>query len=107
MTRKKVINFSKNKEDYQFQFACVLYLNLRQNKALKEKFDKFLSNQFDVTTSQYMKKILKQDNNHLVSFIMLYDENRSALVSGCRVLFSILALKIYVCVEYLSLQREP
>ena len=96
MTRKKVINLSKKKEDYQFQVACVLYLNLRQNKELKEQFDKFLSNQFDVTTSQYMKKILKQDNTHLISIIMLY-ENRRALVSVCRVLFSNAALKICLC----------
>ena len=41
MARKKV-----SKEDYQFKVPCVSYINLRPNKAFKEKFDNYFSNQF-------------------------------------------------------------
>ena len=36
MARKKVNNLSTKKEVYQFQVACVSYLNLRQKKAFKD-----------------------------------------------------------------------
>ena len=58
IARKKVNKFSTKKEFYQFQVACVSYLNLKQNKALKEKIDKCLSNQFDVKTSAHTRKKL-------------------------------------------------
>ena len=46
MARNKVNNLSTKKEVYQFKVECVSYLNLRQNKALKEQIDKHLSHQF-------------------------------------------------------------
>ena len=50
MTLNKVNNFSTEKEVYKFQVACVSYLNLKQNKALKKKIDKFFYQFFYVTT---------------------------------------------------------
>ena len=43
MARKKLNNLSTKKEDYKYQDACVSYLNLKQNKAFKEKVYKYLS----------------------------------------------------------------
>ena len=43
MACKKVNDLFTKKEDYQFQVGCVSYFNLKQNKAIKEKFDKCLS----------------------------------------------------------------
>ena len=43
---------STKKEVYQFQVACISYLNLRQNKEFKEKIDKCLSQQFDKKSQQ-------------------------------------------------------
>ena len=51
MAFKKVNNLSKKKEDYQFKFGCMSYLNLKQNKAFKEQVDKCLSSRFDSKTS--------------------------------------------------------
>ena len=41
MARKKANNLSTKKGDYKFQVGCVSYLNLKQKKAQKEKFDIF------------------------------------------------------------------
>ena len=43
---KKVKKNSTKKEDYEFQVGCVSYLNLEQNKAFKDKFDKCLYSKF-------------------------------------------------------------
>ena len=59
MARRKVNNFSTDKEVYKSQVACVSYLNLNQNTALKEKFYKCLSTQFDSKTSAHIRKRLK------------------------------------------------
>ena len=54
MACKKVNDLSKEKEEYQFEVACVSYLNLKQNKAFKEDVDKCLSYQFYVKASLQM-----------------------------------------------------
>ena len=76
MASKKVDNFSKEKEDYQFQVVCMLYLNLKDNKSFKDQVDKILSSKFDSKTSIQMRKILKQENTPVVFLIMLYDNRR-------------------------------
>ena len=42
IAHKKASNFYRKKEVYKFQVACVSYLNLNQNKVLKEKIGKCL-----------------------------------------------------------------
>ena len=92
MAHKTVNQLFMKKEYYQFQVACVSYLNLKQNKPFKEQVDKFLSNQFDVTTSQQMRKTLKQDNNCFIDLIMFY-ENRKSLI------FDVLVVVVYCFID--------
>ena len=60
MARKKVNTFFMKKEVYQFKVACVLYLNIIQNRELKDQIDNCLSQQFDVRMSQQIRRTLKQ-----------------------------------------------
>ena len=50
MARKKVNNLSMKKEEYQFKFGRMSYLDLKQNKVFKEKVYKCLSYKFDPKT---------------------------------------------------------
>ena len=43
MAHNKAKSFSINKEVYQFSVASMSYMNLIQNKELKDNIDKFLS----------------------------------------------------------------
>ena len=105
MERKKVKDLSTNKEFYQFKFACVSYLNLKQKKAFKKKVDKCLSTQFYGKTSAYFRKTLKCDSAHAIALIMLYENSKSPI-------FKVLGVAVYcfiekyVCVDYLCFQRE-
>ena len=72
MTLNKVNNFSTEKEVYKFQVACVSYLNLKQNKAFKDKIIKCLPQHFDVITSQHMRKTLKQEKLCVIALIVWY-----------------------------------
>ena len=88
MACKKGNYFPTKKEDYQFQVARVSYPNLKKNKTFKEKFDNGLSYKFDSNTPKKTRKTLKQDNTHVINFIMSY-KNRSSLI------FKVLGVVVY------------
>ena len=64
------------KEDNQFQVGCVSFLNLKQNKAFKEKVYNCLYSQFDSKISTQMRKTIKQDNTHLLDPIMFHKNRK-------------------------------
>ena len=103
MAHKKAKNLSTNKEVYQFQVACVLYINLEQNKAFKEKIDKFLFTQFCGKTSEHMSKTLKHDSTHVIDLIIFYENRKSLIFKVLGVVVYCFILK-YVCVDYLCIQ---
>ena len=96
---------SIKKEVYQFQVACVLYLKLEQNKALKENIDTCLYNKFDEKTPASMRKTLRYGSNRAISQTMFYEKRKS-------IILKVLGVVIYcfidrnVCVDYLCIKRE-
>ena len=96
MAQKKVNTLSMKKEVYQFQVACVLYLNLRQNTALKEKIDNCLNEKFDEKLHQVLGKQLNK--TVLLSLLLsCYRIIRKHSFSRCSVLLSNFYWKICVC----------
>ena len=85
MARKKSKKFSTNREVYQFQVACVSYLNLKKNKAFKEK--------------------IKHNSTSAISMIMFYEKKKTFILKLLGVVVYCF-IKKYVCVDYLCLQRE-
>ena len=71
---------STKKEVYQFQVACISYLNLRQNKEFKEKIDKCLSQQFDKKKSASMRKTLEQDSTNFITLMMFYENSKTLII---------------------------
>ena len=59
ISHNKVNYMSTKKEDYQFQVRCMSYLNLKKNKAFKEKGYKSFYSQFYSKTSKKTKKTIK------------------------------------------------
>ena len=92
ITRKKVNTLSTKKGGCQFQFGCVSYLNLKQNKAFKYQVDNLFSYQFYYKMSQQMRKSLKQDNTRVVDLITFY-KNRNSLI------FNVLVFAVYSFLE--------
>ena len=76
MARKMVNDFSTKKEYYQSQVGCVSYLNIKQNKAPKEKLYQCLSSQFYSKMSIKMSKNLKHDNNSVIALILFYNKRK-------------------------------
>ena len=70
--------FNKN-DVYYFKVSCVSYLNLKQNKALKEQIDQCLSHQFDEKTSASMREALQHNSDNAIDLIMFY-ENRKSII---------------------------
>ena len=81
------------------------YLNLRQNKAFKEKFYKCLSHQFNEKITASMRKTLQQDSTFINDVIVLYNDKK-ALVFKDLVVVVYCFIEKYVCVDYLCLQRK-
>ena len=79
-------------------------MNLKQNKTFKEKFDNGLSYKFDSNTPKKTRKTLKQDNTHVINFIMSY-KNRSSLIFKVLGVVVYWFLRKYVCADYLCLKR--
>ena len=71
--RKKVKNFSKKKEYYQFQVGLISYSNLKKTKAFKEQVYKCLSSQFYSTKSIQLIKTLKHYNTRIIVLVIFYD----------------------------------
>ena len=101
MVRKKVNIFSMKKEYYQFQVACLSYMNLKNNKAFKEQVDKCLPNQFDVTTSKHIMKTPKQYHTRVIDLIIFYNDSKSLIFNELGV-FVHFFIEKYVHVDYLS-----
>ena len=100
-SHNKVDNLLTNKEVYQFQDACVSYLNIKQNKVFMEQIDKCLSTQFYWKTSAHMRKHL----NRTVPVTLIWScstRTGSHSFSRCWVLLSIVSLKdmcvLIICV---------
>ena len=79
---------------------------IKISKEFKDQVDKCLSTQFNITTSQQLKKKLKQENTHVLLYIMFYNNSKSLV-------FKVLDFVVYsftdkyFYVDYWSLQREP
>ena len=105
MSCKKVNNISMKKEVYKFKFICVSYINLIQNKALKEQIDKCMYQKIDGKISEHMRKTIKNDSTRETNLIMFH-ENSNSLI------FKVLGVVVYLFIEeyayvyYLCLQRE-
>ena len=80
------------KEVYLFQVACVSYLNLKQNKAFREKIDKCLSHQFDEKMTASMRKILKHNSTRSISLIIFYEKKKSLI-------FKVLGVTVYCFID--------
>ena len=80
-------------------------LNYTQNKELKEKIDKYLSNQFYGKKPAHMRKTIKHESTCDIALIMFY-ENRKSLIFNVLGVVVYCFIEKYVCVDYLSLQRE-
>ena len=105
MARNKVIQFSTNKQVYQFQVACVSYLNLKQNKTLKEKNDTFSSTQFDSKKSAHMRKTFKHVSARAIDMIMFY-KNMKSLIFKVLVYFAYCFINKYMCLLIISVFKE-
>ena len=81
------------------------YINLKQNKAFREKIYKCLSTQFDGKKSSYMRKTLKHNMARDIARIMFYDKSKS-LIFKVLVVFVYCFIDKHVCVGYLCLQIE-
>ena len=86
------------------QVLCVPFMNLIPNKTFKEQIDKYLSQQFDVKTSQNMSKTLKQESTFVVALIIFYKNGKSVIFKGLGVVVCFY-IERYMCVDYFSLQR--
>ena len=76
---------------------------LKQNRASRRQFEKCAAN-FDAMTSQSIRRVMKNDNTHVIELLLLYD-NMNYLV------FKVLGVVIYytinknVCIGYVCLYK--
>ena len=59
---------------------------------------------FDKITMVYIRKLLKKDNNHVISLLMFYENIKSMIL---KVLGSVIycIMENYLCVNYLRLHQ--